>query len=394
MSLEKPLESITEDDLKQLIENKVLEAKRLDYKLLLPTNSDGDKKEFLADVSSFANSSGGDIIYGISQDNTTGYPLELVGLDSENVDKETLRLESTIREGIEPRVPSISVKPIKLTNSKAIIILRIQKSWASPHRIKFKEDHHFWARATNGKYRLDVGELRNAFTLRENLNHKIKRFREDRIAQLFANETPIPFYNNAKIILHLIPLNSFNPSITYDLTKLERHIGLYEPIYTMSWSHRYNLDGLLAYAVNQSDASHSYTQLYRNGVIEAVEGLMLKPDRQKYVPSIAYEQELLKSLSKYLQALKFLNVELPVVALLTLVGVKGYLMATDVFFQGESSPIDRDILLLPETIVESYEEKPDKILKPQFDAVWNACGFTHSLNYNEKGDWSPKRIFP
>ena len=114
MTLEKPLDSINEQDLKQLIENQVLEKKGLDYKLSLPSNSDADKKEFLADVSSFANSSGGDIIYGMAQDNTTGLPMELVGIDSVNLDQETLRLESIIREGIEPRIPSVTPHLIKL----------------------------------------------------------------------------------------------------------------------------------------------------------------------------------------------------------------------------------------------------------------------------------------
>jgi hypothetical protein len=390
LTLEKALESLTEENLKELIEDQVLEKKRLDYKLLLPGSSDGDKKEFLADVSSFANSSGGDLIYGISQDSNTGLPLELVGVDCANTDMEILRLESIIREGIEPRIPSIAVQPVKLANSKVVLILRIQKSWALPHRIKFKEDHHFWARATNGKYKLDIGELRDAFTLRENLNERINRFREDRIAKIFANETPIPFYDNAKIVLHLVPLSSFDPSTLYDLTKIKSRIALYEPIRTMSWSSRYNLEGLLAYSANDSGLSHAYTQLYRNGIIEAVDGLMLKPDRGKHIPSVAYEEELLRSLAKYLSALKFLKVEMPIIVFLTLVDVKGYSMVTDAFFEDDKYTLDKDVLILPESIVESYDEKPQAILKAEFDAIWNACGYSKSLNYNDEGEWSPR----
>ena len=53
----------------------------------------------------------------------------------------------------------------------------------------------------------------------------------------------------------------------------------------------------------------------------------------------------------------------------------------------EGDKIDREILLLPETIVESYETKAEKILRPCFDSIWNACGFPKSLNYNDAGDW-------
>ena len=108
MTLEKPLDNIKEEDLKELIENHVIEKKDLDYKLSLPSSRDGDKKEFLADIVSFANTSGGDIIYGIAQDNATGYPIELSGIDLPNKDQEILRLESIIREGMEPRIPSVT----------------------------------------------------------------------------------------------------------------------------------------------------------------------------------------------------------------------------------------------------------------------------------------------
>jgi hypothetical protein len=49
--------------------------------------------------------------------------------------------------------------------------------------------------------------------------------------------------------------------------------------------------------------------------------------------------------------------------------------------------IDRDILLLPEVIIENYTDKVENILKPIFDTVWNACGFNGSSNYDEDGEW-------
>src|SRR5258708_28643064 len=67
MVLNKSLESIQESDLQALVDNQVTERKTTEYKEALPGNADGDKKEFLADVSSFANASGGDLIYGIKE---------------------------------------------------------------------------------------------------------------------------------------------------------------------------------------------------------------------------------------------------------------------------------------------------------------------------------------
>jgi hypothetical protein len=60
MALSKPLESIKESDPQALVDNQVAEHKTIEHKEALPGNADGDKKEFLVDVSSFANASGCD----------------------------------------------------------------------------------------------------------------------------------------------------------------------------------------------------------------------------------------------------------------------------------------------------------------------------------------------
>jgi hypothetical protein len=387
MALDKSLDAITEDDLKGLIENHVLETKSLDYKLLLPTSRDLDKKEFLADVLSFANTIGGDILYGVAQDNTNGYPCELTGIDSPNWDQEILRLERTIRDGVEPRIPSIQIQLVPLSNSKKILILRIKKSWLSPHRIKFNGDHRFYARGTNGKYELDVGELRTEFTLQEGVKDRIRRFREDRISKLIANDTPVTFEKGAKLVIHLIPLNT---SAIYDIDRIVDNLNLISPLNGGSLDFRYNLDGYLIYAVGASRDCYSYTQIYRNGIIELVDASYLDSP-EKIIASTAYETDIIKALPRYLTALQKLGVELPIAIFLTLTDVKGCYMATVKFFEEKGSGIDREILQLPEVIIDTYTLKAESILKPIFDTIWNSCGFRRSLNYDDDGTWNPKR---
>jgi hypothetical protein len=391
----KNIDQITEEDLQALIDNSVLEDKTIEYKQSLLGNSDSDKKEFLADISSFANASGGDLIYGILEDKDTGIPKKLEGLTIENVDQEIRRLDSMIRDGIEPRILGIIIKPVRLSNSKTALIIRIPKSWINPHRVSFKGHDKFYSRSTNGKYPLDVSELRIAFNLSETITDRIRKFREDRISRIFTNETPIPFYDTAKIVLHLIPIISFNPAQSYEINKIASHPKKMKPIYCSGWNYRYNLDGFLTYSGGKKEKSHSYVQLFKNGIIEAVEGLLLNSPYKKgklLIPSIAYEKELIKSLYDYLSVLKTLNVELPVFIFMSLLGIKGYSMAVDSreFFGYDSHTIDRDILLLPEIIIEDYEISAKDILRPCFDSIWNACGFPRSLNYNDTGEWGER----
>jgi len=133
MMINKDIEQITKENLQALIDNEVIEHKTIEYKRALPGDSAKEKKEFLADVSSFANASGGDLVYGITEDRQTGKPKALDGLDTENIGQEILRLDNIIRTGIQPRLPSVTISPpIPLENSKLALIVRIPKSWTSP----------------------------------------------------------------------------------------------------------------------------------------------------------------------------------------------------------------------------------------------------------------------
>lgn len=57
----KPLERVEGGDIDLLLTGNVQDGRTIDYKRDLPGGSDSDRKEFLADVSSFANTVGGDL---------------------------------------------------------------------------------------------------------------------------------------------------------------------------------------------------------------------------------------------------------------------------------------------------------------------------------------------
>ena len=64
---EKSIDGIKKSDIELLISNQIQESRTIEYKESLPGNSDQDKREFLADISSFANAAGGDLLYGITK---------------------------------------------------------------------------------------------------------------------------------------------------------------------------------------------------------------------------------------------------------------------------------------------------------------------------------------
>ncbi|MEG8219865.1 ATP-binding protein [Sphingomonas sp. HH69] len=99
--LEQPIDSIDEATLWRLVDNQVGERRGLEFKRDLPGGKDADIKEFLADVTSFANAQGGDLIFGIKEED--GAAADLPGVEGDP-DTELLRIEERLQAGIDPRL--------------------------------------------------------------------------------------------------------------------------------------------------------------------------------------------------------------------------------------------------------------------------------------------------
>jgi predicted HTH transcriptional regulator len=63
----KPFDQINHADIIDLLSNLVQEGRTIEYKEDLNFQDNSEKKEFLADVSSFANAGGGDIVFGVRE---------------------------------------------------------------------------------------------------------------------------------------------------------------------------------------------------------------------------------------------------------------------------------------------------------------------------------------
>lgn len=375
MSLDaKPLTAITEKDLLELVANAAQEGKTLEFKRNLPGPRDADRKEFLADVSSFANAAGGDLFFGIEQEN--GRAIAVPGLSEGNSDAEVLRLDSMIRDGVAPRMRS-EAKVVDLAQGQYVVLLRIPRSWAAPHMVTFQGSSRFFSRHSAGKYPLDVGELRAAFLLGETASTRMRSFRIDRIAQIVAGETPVALGEGPKVSLHMMPFSSLDPGYRLSFPIAREVSNCLYPLAENGCSPRYNFNGFLA------AGSASYTQLFRTGAIETATGEVGSRERNT-LPGGAVEQAIIEAVLNYRRALRLLNVAPPIAVAVTLTGVKGYRM-----YHAGPIPqmIDRDTLFLPEVMIDEEAIDTAKLLRPAFDALWSACGVPRSPNYSEDGEW-------
>jgi len=319
-------------------------------------------------------------------DEAGGLPTQIVGVQAADLDLEIRRLDSILAAGLSPRI-RYAIRTVTTAARERVLILRVERSWVGSHRIVFQQHDKFYGRNSAGKYPLDVNELRAAFTLSSTATERIRAFRTDRIIALSNNQTPVPFMDSPKVVLHCISLEAFAGTAQYNVLPLYDNPVPLSPMGTTNWDRRLNLDGVLAFGTQQP--CPSYTQLYRNGVIEAVQGRILAHEYEgrMVIPSVSYERYILEYLPRCFNLLQATDANVPVVVALTLLKTKGVCMGVNDPWGQPGYPIDSDSLVLPEVIVDSFTTPPNRVLKPLFDLIWNACGLPYSTNFDGDGNW-------
>ena len=115
-------------DLLELIHNNMTEYKYLEYKSL-DALTPFEKAEISKDVSSFANSGGGIIVYGIKEVKN-GERIELLLEDGLELNTRYSKewLENIIFSNISPRIKGIFINPVKTPREKYIYVVIIPQS--------------------------------------------------------------------------------------------------------------------------------------------------------------------------------------------------------------------------------------------------------------------------
>ena len=99
------------------------------------------------------------------------------------------------------------------------------------------------------------------------------------------------------------------------------------------------------------------------------------------------QQSILETLPTYLQFLRELGIHPPVWCFLTLMKMKSLTILRSGHI--DQPPIDREILYLPEAMIDDLSTDALTPLKPLFDMVWNAAGWDESLNATPNGSSGP-----
>jgi hypothetical protein len=153
-------EYFNEEGIKKIIDQKIEESIIIEYKRSGSLERNPRKiDEISKDVSAFANSSGGIIIYGIEEENHVpkGYSF----IDGNEFTKEWL--ENIIDSNIFPKIQELIIHPIRFNNEilKSIYVIEIPKSKSSPHMAN--KGNRYYRRYNFKSVPLEEYEVRNLY---------------------------------------------------------------------------------------------------------------------------------------------------------------------------------------------------------------------------------------
>jgi hypothetical protein len=235
--------------------------------------------------------------------------------------------------------------------------------------------------------------------LGEAVPQRIRRFRDERLSRILAEEVPVQLASPSLVVLHLVPLPAFTNLMALDMTSIANTLTMV--LHATGIPHqrmRPNLDGYLLDSSDASSPSASYAQIFRNGCIETVNARLIQNDTRCRILVQRLELMLHETVLRFGRLLQRHGIEPPIIVMLSLIGVKGCSLAVSswlLMHTPDEAYVDRDVILLPDLVLEEYPTDIDdaaRQLRPLADALWQAAGWDFDQFYDEHGDWKPSRF--
>ena len=407
MPIYRRIDEIDKAFLQSLVEEEVMEDRGIEYKrdlnILIDLPKDvmeRGKQEFCGDVSAFANTDGGFLIYGIDQD-VEGRANELNGISClDNFDKLRNRLFQIIGAGIEPQLFGVDIEKVDLDKERSIILIHVPSSWSKPHWVGKKGCRTFYTRTSSGKDHLDIRNVRELFVLSETAIDRVHNFRSERIAAINDDAIPVYLHEWPKAVLHVVPFSSIVQNKQLDLPALTRRLDDTGKSKRFS-DFRFNFEGIY-YGPRNGQGAYYY-QVFRNGCVEFTECIEPNNEKELYAP---YVENFVwdACLPRVFEWYDTLGVVPPLFFMLSLLNIRGcklvnwakgsYLFSgrrIDGFHEEDIHSIDDKVdLPISELKIERYEQDADKFmsqLRPAFDMVWQSSGWPHSPGFDDDDNW-------
>ncbi|WP_081497729.1 AlbA family DNA-binding domain-containing protein [Caulobacter sp. AP07] len=204
--IERPLDQITLDDIEALVTFQRSESRTLDFKEAFPSGDHKGVRDFLADVTAFANTDGGDIVIGVREDKN-GVAAEVAGIGRTGLDQELRRIDDQLRSLVDPSVPSFKVRELQRPDGKSVLVIRVGASLIAPHRVAHDKSSRFYRRANRSNFEMSTTEIRQAFAASRDFPDRIRDLHHKAVAAIRGADMPTRIVAGPTLVVTIAPLS-------------------------------------------------------------------------------------------------------------------------------------------------------------------------------------------
>lgn len=366
--IQRPLDAISLDDVKALAAYSRSEGPTLDFKEVFPAADHKGVRDFLADVTAFANGDGGDIVIGVREDKN-GVAAEIVGIDRTGLDEGLRRVEDQLRACVDPRLPHFRVREIALESGRIVLVMRVAASLIAPHRVAFDRSSRFFRRANRGNYEMSTTELRQAFAASTDLPARIRDLHHKAVSASRGGNMPFRIQPGPAAILTIAPVSVLRAARDIEVTK---QVAVLPPRHTSNATMLVGLDGIIVHSPIDAETGgvRTWSINHRLGYVDLAWSIGHADNEGQKLVWPKYVVPELKGIVPFtITRLRDHEIEGPWIAMLTFTGVKDYrVVAGDDWI---SQPAWQDPAYLGEIIEDAMTPEA---LKPFTQGFWRLFG--------------------
>jgi len=387
-----------------MVERRRLEDHYIEFKQENYDDSDKEKtKKLLKHVSAFANASGGMLLLGVEETNSTAS--NLLGVDLPNPQKEVESMQQKITSGLEPILSGVRIKPIPLSSGKYVVAIAVPQSINRPHRAVIAKGGRFCIRRNSESTDMTYDELKRLFLDSAGVEERVRQMQEKGRDTFLAEQRNLPSQGYGTLTFNVLPLSARGRALDVRAVMKQRANFFPQAPGNVRWSA--NTKGVGGGWEKPVALKTAYfdrwerVQIHRNGMIENMSGSYCGARRNRYEMGpngnkiikefYAFEDSRLynhvfATLPAYFHVLEVAEFYPPYAITMSLLGIPPSIeIEPNNIHSTEHGP---RILLEP-----IYLEQPaltgawQGALRPIFDQMWNAFGQPACPYFDDDGNW-------
>lgn len=351
--------------LNQLIEGQVPEDEVLEYKQTWCR----DAQEFCKDISALANTKGGVIAFGVTEEDGCAGQLEGVG----DVDDRVASYVQAVASNVRPTI-ILQHQRVRLTNGKDVVLFATPMSRSGPHMTVARGVPQIFKRAGTVAQIMTVDELRSAFL------HS--RFEEDVVLErhwehLKSAYPPAADEYGICIDVFPLPLDAERFDVSDDLNDSIQNI--FKNIWSIVPA-RIAFDGFALGATEKSTA-----RVRRSGWISITHLPHLSTDDSNIFPQVHFITRLLLAVEALRECMNALTIQPPWYICMTLYGMQGRTLAkSSSAIERDAKRIDLDMLKFEPLMDNDLSVQPHTLVQSWCNRLWQAAGLQRCDIYDKE----------